>query len=67
MAPLLRKTKQNIRALLSAAFLTAMDAMTETKYLADEWKAIYNQERLHGRLDGNAPNATGKSGPQTIS
>jgi transposase InsO family protein len=33
-----------------------MDTMAEAKYLADEWKAIYNHERPHGSLDGMTPN-----------
>ncbi len=33
-----------------------MDTMAEAKYLAEEWKAIYNHERPHGSLDGMTPN-----------
>ena len=32
-----------------------MDTLVEAKYLADEWKDIYNQERPHGSLDGLTP------------
>ncbi|MGO2647264.1 MAG: IS3 family transposase [Brevibacterium aurantiacum] len=32
-----------------------MDTMAEAKYLADEWKGIYNHERPHGSLDGLTP------------
>ena len=32
-----------------------MDSMAEAKYLAEEWKAIYNHERPHGSLDGMTP------------
>src|SRR5690606_41179602 len=32
-----------------------MDTMVEAKYLADEWKDIYNHERPHGSLDGLTP------------
>jgi putative transposase len=32
-----------------------MDTMAEAKYLAEEWKAIYNHERPHGSLDGMTP------------
>jgi putative transposase len=32
-----------------------MDTMAEAKYLAEEWKAIYNYERPHGSLDGMTP------------
>lgn len=32
-----------------------MDTMAEARYLADEWKDIYNQERPHGSLDGLTP------------
>ncbi len=32
-----------------------MDTMAEAKYLAAEWKAIYNHERPHGSLDGMTP------------
>ncbi|MBG6226803.1 transposase InsO family protein [Arthrobacter sp. CAN_A2] len=33
-----------------------MDTMAEAKYLAGEWKDIYNHERPHGSLDGMTPN-----------
>lgn len=32
-----------------------MDTMAETKYLANDWKDICNQERLHGSLNGLSP------------
>ena len=32
-----------------------MDTMAEARYLADEWKDIYNQKRPHGSLDGLTP------------
>jgi putative transposase len=32
-----------------------MDTMAETKYVAEEWKAIYNNERPHGSLNGMTP------------
>ncbi|MDF9277376.1 integrase core domain-containing protein, partial [Arthrobacter sp. EH-1B-1] len=32
-----------------------IDTMAEAKYLADEWKDIYNHERPHGSLDGMTP------------
>ncbi|MGP5227057.1 IS3 family transposase [Arthrobacter rhombi] len=32
-----------------------MDTMAEAKYLADEWKDIYNHERPHGSLGGMTP------------
>ncbi len=32
-----------------------IDTMAEAKYLADEWKDIYNRERPHGSLDGMTP------------
>ncbi len=32
-----------------------MDTMAEAKYLAEEWKEIYNHERPHGSLDGMTP------------
>ena len=32
-----------------------MDTMAEAKYLAEEWKAIYNHERPHGSLNGMTP------------
>ncbi|SJM57986.1 Mobile element protein [Arthrobacter rhombi] len=32
-----------------------MDTMAEAKYLADEWKEIYNHERPHGSLGGMTP------------
>lgn len=32
-----------------------MDTMAEARYLADEWKHIYNHERPHGSLDGMTP------------
>ena len=32
-----------------------MDTMVEAKFLAGDWKDIYNQERPHGSLNGLAP------------
>ncbi|MGY2744927.1 transposase InsO family protein [Arthrobacter sp. UYCu723] len=32
-----------------------IDTMAEAKYLAEEWKAIYNHERPHGSLNGMTP------------
>lgn len=32
-----------------------MDTMSEARYLADEWKDIYNHERPHGSLEGLTP------------
>lgn len=32
-----------------------IDTMAEAKYLAEEWKNIYNHERPHGSLDGMTP------------
>ena len=32
-----------------------MDSMPEAKYLAEEWKAVYNHERPHGSPDGMTP------------
>jgi hypothetical protein len=32
-----------------------MDTMAEAKYLAEEWKAIYNHERPHGSHNGMTP------------
>ena len=32
-----------------------IDTMAEAKYLADEWKDIYNHERPHGSLNGMTP------------
>ncbi|WP_156808958.1 IS3 family transposase [Arthrobacter sp. TB 23] len=34
-----------------------IDTLAEAKYLADEWKQIYNHERPHGSLDGMTPSA----------
>ncbi|GAA1133516.1 hypothetical protein GCM10009582_33870 [Arthrobacter flavus] len=34
-----------------------IDTMAEAKYLADEWKQIYNHERPHGSLNGMTPSA----------
>ena len=32
-----------------------MDTMAEAKYLAEEWKAIYNHKRPHESLNGMTP------------
>lgn len=32
-----------------------MDTMSEARYLAEEWRQIYNHERPHGSLDGMTP------------
>lgn len=34
-----------------------IDTPAEAKYLADEWKQIYNHERPRGSLDGMTPSA----------
>lgn len=41
-----------------------MDTVAAATYLAEEWKAVYDQELPHGSLDGKTPNATGKTGPK---
>ena len=41
-----------------------MDTMAEAKYLAEEWKAIYNHERPHGSLDGMTPKRYWETWPQ---
>ena len=43
-----------------------MDGMAEAKYLAEEWKAIYNHERPHGSLNGMTPRRYWKNWTQEI-
>lgn len=39
-----------------------VDTMVESRYLAGEWKDIYNQVRPHGSLDEMTPSGFGTNG-----